>query len=78
MNTDDRGDNKFIQHQPCDACGSSDASALYSDNSTWCFSCSTYTSGDGEVVDAPAKPGAQPLNRNSGSASAHLLQGEYQ
>ena len=68
MNTDDRGDNKFIQHQPCDACGSSDASALYSDNSTWCFSCSTYTAGDGEVVDAPAKP----------SALAHLLQGEYQ
>ena len=68
MNTDVLDDNKFIAHQPCDACGSSDASALYSDNSTWCFSCSKYTPGDGEVVDAQVKP----------SASVPLLQGEYQ
>ena len=38
----------FVRHEPCDKCGSSDANALYTDGSMWCFSCSTYTSGDQE------------------------------
>lgn len=29
----------FIKHVNCDACGSSDANAVYSDGSTFCFSC---------------------------------------
>ena len=41
----------FVRHEPCDKCGSSDANALYTDGSMWCFSCSTYTSGDQEEGD---------------------------
>src|SRR5574337_483191 len=29
----------FIQHIPCDNCGSSDANSLYADGSTYCFAC---------------------------------------
>jgi twinkle protein len=29
----------FIKHTGCESCGSSDANALYSDGSTYCFSC---------------------------------------
>ena len=31
----------FIKHIGCEECGSSDANALYSDGSTYCFSCKT-------------------------------------
>ena len=29
----------FIKHTSCESCGSSDANAVYSDGSTYCFSC---------------------------------------
>ena len=28
----------FIKHTSCESCGSSDANAVYSDGSTYCFS----------------------------------------
>jgi len=31
--------NTFIKHTECSSCGSSDANAVYSDGSTYCFSC---------------------------------------
>ena len=34
---------EFIRHEPCEACGSSDAKAIYDDGSTFCFSCQTVT-----------------------------------
>jgi hypothetical protein len=34
---------EFLKHIGCDSCGSSDAKAVYSDQSTYCFSCGTYT-----------------------------------
>tara|TARA_A100001391_G_scaffold47761_1_gene28458 strand:- start:1597 stop:3222 length:1626 start_codon:yes stop_codon:yes gene_type:complete len=34
-------------HLPCDACGSSDALAVYT-NGTYCFSCKTYTKAEGD------------------------------
>ena len=37
----------FVKHAPCEACGSSDAKAIYDDGSTYCFSCETAT-GNGE------------------------------
>ena len=33
----------FVKHISCSACGSSDANALYSDDSTYCWSCETVT-----------------------------------
>ena len=43
-------DSEFVRHLPCDTCGSSDASSLYSDGHTFCFACNTYTPGEGEIV----------------------------
>jgi twinkle protein len=38
----------FVSHEPCDACGSSDANSLFSDGHLWCFACETYTPAEGE------------------------------
>ena len=43
-------ESEFIRHEPCIHCGSSDANSLYSDGHSFCFSCNTYTPGEGEVV----------------------------
>ena len=32
----------FIRHEPCETCGSSDAKAIYSNGSAFCFSCQTW------------------------------------
>lgn len=42
----------FLRHESCPKCGSSDANAIYSDGSSWCFSCHTYVPGEftGEAV----------------------------
>jgi twinkle protein len=41
----------FIKHTDCEPCGSSDANAVYSDGSTYCFSCRQSTqSGSQEVT----------------------------
>jgi twinkle protein len=37
---------EFLYHTNCDACGSSDANAVYDDGHTHCFSCGARTSGD--------------------------------
>ena len=39
-------DSEFIQHEPCEVCGSSDAKAVYTDGHTFCFSCQTTTRND--------------------------------
>lgn len=38
----------FLYKTSCDKCGSSDANAVYSDDSTHCFSCKATTRGNGE------------------------------
>ena len=35
----------FSHHESCDACGSSDANAVYDDGSTYCFNCEVSTKG---------------------------------
>jgi len=57
---------EFRRHTSCDSCGSSDANAVYDDNSTHCFSCGAYGHLDG---DLPRK--AKSMN------TYNLLQGEY-
>jgi twinkle protein len=42
-------ESEFVRHEPCSTCGSSDANSLYSDGHSFCFSCNTYTPGEGEV-----------------------------
>ena len=41
----------FIKHTGCEACGSSDANAVYSDGSATCFSCKKYTPAGGIQVE---------------------------
>ena len=41
--------NKFLRHESCDACGSSDANAIYSDGSSYCFACKTSIRADSAV-----------------------------
>lgn len=45
-------DAVFIEHAPCESCGSSDAKAVYTDGHTHCFKCSKTVSGG---TSAPAK-----------------------
>jgi len=58
----------FIEHMPCEACGSSDAKALYGDGHTYCFACKALTRATGDPDAMPA-----PSRVNSG-----LTQGTYQ
>lgn len=46
--------SKLVKHLPCDACGSSDAVALYTDGHTYCFSCGDYKDGDEPIATATA------------------------
>lgn len=67
---EDREGAAFVSHQHCAACGSSDANALYADNSQWCFGCETYTAGDASGVGTQAhSTPKRPM--------VPLLQGDY-
>lgn len=44
-------ESTFVGHEPCPACGSSDAGARYSDGHLHCFSCSHYEPGDSNGSD---------------------------
>jgi twinkle protein len=48
--------NKFLRHEACDKCGSSDAKAVYSDGSGYCFNCKTYfKASDGFAASTEGK-----------------------
>jgi twinkle protein len=61
-------DSEFLEHIPCDNCGSSDANSLYSDGHTYCFACETTSQADGQAT-----------RTSTGKASPEgFLQGNYQ
>ena len=41
--------SNLVRHIPCEACGSSDANALYTDGHEFCFSCKAYKHGDSSI-----------------------------
>lgn len=43
-------ESEFVRHEPCPACGSSDALARYTDGHGHCFSCGHYEFGDGQSI----------------------------
>lgn len=43
----DQTESEFLQHVPCENCGSSDANSLYTDGHQFCFACDEYVPGDG-------------------------------
>ena len=47
-------ESKVIKKGSCDRCGSSDANVLYEGGTKFCFSCRTYSKGEGmEQVQKP-------------------------
>lgn len=68
MNTQKESDSNFVQHVPCEVCGSRDNAAVYDDGHTYCFGCAAYSDDlDAEVRTVPQKD----------SSSKPLLQGDY-
>lgn len=61
MFVEEQARTRFLHHTACPSCGSSDANAVYSDGSTYCFSCTTYVGperppwGGQEVQEQPTK-----------------------
>lgn len=51
-------------HVACDECGSSDARSINADGSSYCFSCTTYTPPDDDVVIEYSKPVTKKVNMN--------------
>lgn len=45
-----RTNSKFIKHEPCPSCGSTDNLARFDDGHGWCFGCRRYEPADGEVA----------------------------
>jgi twinkle protein len=64
----EEAESTFVSHTPCDACGSRDNNAVYSDGHTYCFGCQAYTPGDGDGDVATSVYTPTVIN---------LLQGEY-
>lgn len=56
-------DVKFLYHTSCNRCGSSDAKGIYSDGSSYCFSCRTYLKGNmsGYVITAKQQSEGEKL-----------------
>ena len=55
-------DTTFIKHTNCEPCGSSDANAVYSDGSTYCFSCKKTNPSGTEETDIEFKVVQSQLN----------------
>jgi len=50
----DKGE--FIRHTNCDSCGSSDANAIYSNGTSYCFGCEKWEKIDGEYTPTSSEP----------------------
>ena len=50
-------ESEFVQHVPCDECGSRDNGAMYSDGHVYCFGCGAWSGGDGEAPTVAPNPG---------------------
>lgn len=45
---EEQEESEFLEHLPCEACGSSDANGIYSDGHQYCFACDTWLPPDGK------------------------------
>lgn len=55
-------ESNFIAHIPCEACGSKDNNATYSDGHTFCFGCKARTTGSSVVTEVKPKQKAEFIN----------------
>lgn len=75
MFEDTTNNSKFIRHEPCDKCGSSDGRATYDDGHSYCFVCEDHEKGASEHNDEGTNEvHERPIRSNNPS----LAQGEYQ
>lgn len=56
----EESESEFLYHSQCDACGSSDANANYSNGTSYCFACSKWDKGEGG--DTPMQTRSKPTN----------------
>ncbi len=56
-------ESEFVQHTPCETCGSSDAKAVYSDGHSFCFACEDYSK---EGVNNELELGQRTSERKAG------------
>ena len=68
-------DVTFIEHLPCDACGSSDANALYSDGHTFCFACQKQVQNAEEPSGWVHEQKPKQVPHKKGTKQKDLLQG---
>ena len=64
------GESTFVAHSRCEACGSKDNCAMYSDGHSFCFGCSAYTNGEG--VNDGERGGRRAVELLSGLISGEL------
>ena len=43
-----KSESNYINHEPCEQCGSSDGKAIYDDGHTYCFVCENHTTASGQ------------------------------
>lgn len=70
---DHQTESEFLEHQPCEKCGSSDAKGIFDDGHGWCFACDSYFPAEGEPVKAA--PTTQGTYRPSGEFEPLLNRG---
>ena len=68
MSVRNHTESTFVRHEPCDACGSSDAVSVWSDAHRYCHSCQTFT--------PPDKEGEEVASTNPRPSTHNLLAGE--
>ena len=56
-------ESEFLYHEPCEACGSSDAKSVFSDGHTYCFSCEDWTPPTEEGAKEPEAPTKKPSKK---------------
>jgi len=65
-------ESEFVEHIACDACGSSDGNALFSDGHTFCYVCQTHKHAD---QAGNAEPGPAP---KKDVFNDQFIKGDYQ
>jgi twinkle protein len=68
----------FQTHSSCEACGSSDAKAIYDDGHAYCFSCNKYYGGENQEPDSIPTEFSKTTTSNNQAAQAVYSQGKIQ
>ena len=73
---------RFVAHEPCDACGSSDARAIYDNGergyAAYCFSCTDHQTFDQDFQPTSSAAASELVQAANKAKPEGLLQGEIQ